>query len=327
MRRLPTDDAGLAPLSRQGRQLIVGGDSRLLLIDAVSFRREWAIRHPLADGIVFRPRPTRETIIAASRKALAAFRLSDGRPRWIYMAQDEIGAPWVDNDIVCFGDGNALVCLASDGGQERWRFAAIAETKIHYAPVATADTVYAGAGDGRLYALDRRSGELRWQIDGRHRWQYLRQLQLADHRLIAGAYTERLLALDLRDGHAHWEFATGNFLNTFCLADGAAFFWSPTGWLYAVDLATGWLRWRLQTTDYRGASDSWAFVHAEIASWGETLFALDLDNHLHLVCARRGIETARWAFAEALQPFVLPLTDRHCVCGSEKGELLLVAAA
>jgi hypothetical protein len=68
-------------------------------------------------------------------------------------------------------------------------------------------------------------------------WQYLRQLQVSGEVLVAGGYKEKLYGLDLADGRQRWAFSAGNFINSQHVADGVAYLWSPTGWLYAIDTA------------------------------------------------------------------------------------------
>lgn len=274
---------------------------------------------------MFRPRVAAGTLVAAGQSGLGAWRLSDGAPLWRRPANIEIGTPWVDAGQICHGDGHELICRELDDGRERWRFAVEAGNKISYAPVIVGDTVYVGPGDGYLYALDRLTGRLRWQIDGRVEWQYLRQLHVWGGMLIAGTYTERLVALDLQEGQLRWQFNAGNFINSHHVADGAVYLWSPTGWLYALDAASGQLRWRLRTTDYRDGADNWAAIHAELVTDARWLYVLDLAPRLHVIDKITGQERLRVDFPAAVRSFVAPLGAGRIACGAENGDLLLLA--
>lgn len=55
----------------------------------------------------------------------------------------------------------AVVCLAVDSGKELWRYDL--PRSVHTNLAADARTVYAACRDGYLYALDRKSGKLRWK--------------------------------------------------------------------------------------------------------------------------------------------------------------------
>lgn len=301
------------------------GDTTICLIDATAAVPRWQHPHELPGGVVFRPRVANGIVVAGGQQAIGAWRSSDGAPLWRQPANIEIGTPWVDTGQICHGDGHELVCRELDDGRERWRFAVEAGNKISYAPVIAADTVYVGPGDGCLYALDRHTGRLRWQIDGRQAWQYLRQLHVSDGLLIAGTYTERLVAFDLQDGQPRWQFSAGNFINSHHVADGVAYLWSPTGWLYALDAASGQLRWRLRTTDYRDSVDNWAAIHAELVTDAHWLYALDLAPQLHVIDKISGQERLRVDFPEAVLPFVVPLGEGRIACGAETGDLLLLS--
>ncbi len=55
----------------------------------------------------------------------------------------------------------AVCCLAADTGKEEWRYAL--PKSVHTGLAADAFTVYAGCRDGNVYAIDRKSGKLRWR--------------------------------------------------------------------------------------------------------------------------------------------------------------------
>lgn len=322
--RWPTGNGELSPPTPVGDILVCSGDVTLSLIDTNTATPRWQRAHGLPGGAVFRPRVAANTLVAAGQGGLGAWRLADGAPLWRKPANIEIGTPWVDAGQICHGDGHELICRELDDGRERWRFAVEAGNKISYAPVIVADTVYVGPGDGCLYALDRLSGRPRWRIDGRQEWQYLRQLHVSGELLIAGTYTERLVALDLQNGRTRWQFNAGNFINSHHVADGAAYLWSPTGWLYALDAASGQLRWQLRTTDYRGSAGNWAAILAELASDARYLYVLDLAPQLHVIDKITGVERLGMDFPEEVRPFIVPLGEGRIACGAENGDLLLL---
>lgn len=55
----------------------------------------------------------------------------------------------------------AVLCVSADAGKEVWRYDL--PKSVHAAPAADARSVYAACRDGYLYALDRRTGKLRWK--------------------------------------------------------------------------------------------------------------------------------------------------------------------
>jgi outer membrane protein assembly factor BamB len=55
----------------------------------------------------------------------------------------------------------AVVCLDAASGKEEWRYPL--PRSVHTGLAADAFTVYAGSRDGFIYAIDRKTGKLRWQ--------------------------------------------------------------------------------------------------------------------------------------------------------------------
>lgn len=324
--RWPTGNQRLAPLARVDAGLLYAGERSHGLIDPSHPVPRWQHTHTLSGGL-FRPR-----IDAAARVALFATvggvqarRLDDGSLVWQRKPQRQFGVPTLADGTLLLGDGHELMALAAATGEERWRFAAIADTQISYAPASTDDSVFVGPGDGRLYALTLADGQLRWQLDRMREWQYLRQLHVSGTVLVAGSYKEKLYGMALVDGTPRWEFAAGNFINSQHVAAGVAYLWSPTGSLYALDTQDGSMRWRQRTTDYRNRADNWASLLAELASVDGRLFALDLAHTLHVLDCASGAELARWRSREALQAFVVPNDAHACYAANTRGEILLFA--
>lgn len=306
---LKTDNSRLAPLSETANGVLYAGDRTIGAVSATTGEPLWAHSHGAADPAVFRPRPTDNLMIVGARSWLAAFDQKTGDEAWRYAARIQTGVPLVAAGAVFFGDGHEIVALDAATGVERWRFAGIPDTLASYAPAASDDTIFAGPGDGHIYALDIATGALRWVQDIRPNWQYLRQITVADGILVAGTYMEFLAGISLEDGERLWSFNAGNFINSQHVADGSAYLWSPTGWVYAISLATGAVRWRHQTTDYGNGAGNWASVLAEITSRDGHLFVLSLDNVLHVLDMADGTELAARTVPKRARHAVLPLAD------------------
>lgn len=289
VRRLwPTDNSRIGPIGEASGQLFYAGDRSIGALCPDSGNVLWAHPHGFDAPAVFRPRLNGALMVTGGRTWLAAFDRSSGAEMWRYGARIQTGVPLLTGDAVYVGDGHEIVALDITSGAELWRFAGIPDTLAAYAPAASADTVFAGPGDGHLYALDRASGHLRWSQDFRAPWQYLRQITVAGGILVAGTYKEILAGIALEDGTKLWGFNAGNFINSQHVAGGAAYLWSPTGWVYAINLATGKVRWRHQTTDYGDRAGNWASVLAEITSRAGCLYVLSMDNVVHVLDMRDG---------------------------------------
>ena len=325
VRRWATGNQNLAPAALIEGHLLFAGEQTLGLIDPTAETPLWVRPHQLPEGAVFRPRAAAGTAICAGRRELGAWGLESGEPIWRRSALRQLGVPYLDGDVLFLGDGHELIALDLASGSPHWRFTAIADTQISYAPVATDDTVLIGPGDGRLYALDRTNGQPRWVLNRSEDWQYLRQLQVAGNILVAGGYTEKLYGIDLTSGTLLWSFSAGNFINSHHVAGDTAFLWSPTGWLYAIDIHSGEERWRHRTTGYRGGPHEWASLMAELTSRDGRLYALDLAHVLHVLDQSQGEEIARYRLPAPTRPFVLPLTTQEVVVGGHDGDLWLLA--
>lgn len=322
--RWPSEDRRLAPASVIGNGVVFAGESRLGLLDLSRESMTWNIRHHLPGGARFRPRTAAEIVICGGQSEIAAWRPGETQALWRYRARDQIGAPCLNGESVCFGDGHRLLVLDAESGRPRWHFDAIADTRISYAPVVAGDTLYVGPGDGRLYALSLTDGQLRWQVNRIDEWQYLRQLHVDGSSLIAGSYKEKLHGLDLANGQQTWEFSAGNFINSHHVAAGLAFLWSPTGWIFAIDTATGKTRWRHRTTDYRDSQRNWGALMAELTSDASSVYALDLNHVLHVLAREDGRSRGDFKLPEPVRPFVTLIDENRLLCASNSGDLLLM---
>jgi outer membrane protein assembly factor BamB len=134
--------------------------------------------------------------------------------------------PVVAGDTLVVGspiDGSVRACDVATG-QERWRF--YTEGPVRFAPVLTADRVFAGSDDGYLYCLRLADGTLRWKVRGAPE-DAPDQRHLGNNRLIS-----------------HWPVRGGPVL-----ADGSLYFaaglWPTMGvYVVAVDAETGAVCWR-----------------------------------------------------------------------------------
>jgi outer membrane protein assembly factor BamB len=152
------------------------------------------------------------------------------------------GAPTVLGDaVVLAGTDGRVVALDRATGETRWTFTTGGE--ILGTPAVRGDLLILGSGDGSLYALDG-GGRLRWMQDlGAAIYA---PPTLSEDVVFVGDLTGRLHARDVTNGRALWTFARADYG-----IEAAAVVWDDLvicgawdGYLYAVDRATGELRWR-----------------------------------------------------------------------------------
>lgn len=131
--------------------------------------------------------------------------------------------------------------------------------EFHGDPLVTDDSLIIGADGGEagwLYAFDRASGELRWKTppasgtpDGIG---FTADLLRFGDAVLAGAFGDFLASVELSNGLSNWEFQGGFdgsrrlFPSSPVLAEGVLYFGGQDGQLYALDAATGKLRWKTE---------------------------------------------------------------------------------
>jgi len=178
----------------------------------------------------------------------------------------------------------------------KWQFHAKAQ--IVSSPVVAGNMVYFGSNDHRLYAVDLETGEKKWEFktDGR----VASSPAVSNGVVYFLSYDSNFYALDAATGSLEWKFKTGGerrfvakhlhgiepasepvpdpfdfYLSSPVLADGAVFFGSGDSNIYALDAATGSVRWKFRTGDVVHASPAFADGTVFVGSWDTYLYALD----------------------------------------------------
>jgi eukaryotic-like serine/threonine-protein kinase len=99
-------------------------------------------------------------------------------------------------------------------GAAAWAYAT--EDIVEAPPMVHDGTVYAGSSDGYLYALDAKSGELRWRFAAQDRFVgaavAVRGPEGTTH-IVVGNYDTNLYCLDPADGKELWRYGTDNYVN------------------------------------------------------------------------------------------------------------------
>jgi outer membrane protein assembly factor BamB len=178
----------------------------------------------------------------------------------------------------------------------RWRFAT--GGRVVSSPVLAEGRLHVGSDDGQLYALDATSGRLlwAWPTDG----PVPSTPAVAAGRVHVLSYDGRVHTLDARSGAPLWMFATGGerrfearglhgnrprtqtfadvydvFLSSPAVVDGVVYVGSSDGHLYALDAASGALRWKQPSGDVVHASPAVAGGLVVVGSWDGKLYAFD----------------------------------------------------
>jgi len=322
--RWHTGNHTLFPFTREMNTLYINGNATLQAWDISTGQQRWSAN--LSASANFRPRCSARFVVSSGRRQLTGFFRGNGAPVWSYKPRSQLGVPMIEGSRVYMGEGNRLLAIEIATGEIAWEFPILENARIAYAPIARNGVVYLGSGDGILYAIQAENGELLWKIDREKDWQYLRQLHIEGDVLVAGGYHDELFGIDLSAGELRWRFKAGNFVNSHLVSNGMTYFWSPTGWIYALDVMTGKVVWRHRTKNYQQPSgnSNWAPLMAELITDGARLYALAMDNKLHILDRETGDKSDEFQITEPVRPFMcLGLEPGELLFGSVQGEILL----
>jgi eukaryotic-like serine/threonine-protein kinase len=201
------------------------------------------------------------------------------------------------------GDADHAGAYRSDGPRAfhsiKWRFPT--GDRIVSSPVYSDNVIYFGGDDGNVYAVS--------AADGRQIWKHKTggpvpsTPAIAGDVLYVGSYDGKFHALDARTGATKWKFATAGerrfeakglhgmqpknqtfadafdiFLSSPVVARGVVYFGSGDGNVYALDAASGELKWKFRTGDVVHASPAYADGTLYFGSWDSYFYAVDAES-------------------------------------------------
>ncbi|MGB9476076.1 MAG: PQQ-binding-like beta-propeller repeat protein [Candidatus Udaeobacter sp.] len=196
----------------------------------------------------------------------------------------------------------------------KWKFAT--GNRIVSSPVIENKKIYFGSDDGNVYAIDAESGRQIWKRSTRG--PVPSTPAVAGGIVYVASYDGNFYALNADTGALKWKFATGGerrfeakglhgmqpknqtiadpfdiYLSSPVVADGAVYFGSGDGNLYALDAMTGDLRWKFKTGDVVHASPAFVNGVVYVGSW---------DSYFYAVDAKTGKE--KWRFHGGEDPLI-----------------------
>lgn len=176
---------------------------------------------------------------AASGRLLWSSKPCIGTPASCTIAS--VAAPLAAGDgIVYMTNHNAgMAAYEASTGRQLWS-RVVGPGSIDSAPVVEGDVVYVSVAmhDGRLYALNRRTGaELWWAPTGYYNHS---TPALADGLLYVGSDGQGVTAVDAKTGAIRWQQnALGTVRTSPAVANGVVYLGADDGRLYALDARTG----------------------------------------------------------------------------------------
>jgi eukaryotic-like serine/threonine-protein kinase len=241
------------------------------------------------------------------------------RVKWTFPTGNRIvSSPVMADGVVYFGsdDGNVYAVDASSGRQ-LWKY--VTRGAVASTPAIANGMLYVMSYDGHFYALNAKTGALRWKFAtaGERRFEakglhgmtpsaqtffdpydiYLSSPVVAGGSVYFGSGDGHLYALDAASGDLRWKFKTGDVVHASpALAEGVLFFGSWDSYFYAVDAKTGTQKWR-----FHAGED--AVMHNQVGFQGSAavvdgvVYVGCRDSNLYALDAATGAE--KWKFNNA----------------------------
>jgi eukaryotic-like serine/threonine-protein kinase len=242
------------------------------------------------------------------------------RIKWKFPTGDRIvSSPVWHEKILYFGgdDGN-IYAVDAETGRQIWKRATGGPAPA--SPAVANGVIYVGSYDGKFYALDAQTGGVKWKFatEGERRFEakglhgmqpknqtiadpfdvFLSSPVVAQGAVYFGSGDGNLYALDAASGDLRWKFKTGDVVHASpAFADGVLFFGSWDSYFYAVDAKTGKEKWR-----FHGGED--ALIHNQVGFQSSPAVADGIvytgcrDAQLYALDATTGKE--KWRFDNAL---------------------------
>jgi outer membrane protein assembly factor BamB len=177
-----------------------------------------------------------------------------------------------------------------------WKFRT--RGRVISSPLVVGDVVYAGSSDGSLYAINRADGTQRWKFDTRG--PVASSPALHNGLVYVSSVDGNIYAIDATTGTAKWTFATKGerrftapgihgaiprtermpdpfdvFLSSPVIANNVVYIGSGDQNVYALDAATGAVKWTFTTGDVVHATPAVANGVVYVGSWDRNVYALD----------------------------------------------------
>jgi outer membrane protein assembly factor BamB len=200
-----------------------------------------------------------------------------GDVRWARRQKGEIAAtPAITEDAVYVSSMDGVLSAYGLAGTHRWDFST--GSPIESSPLVVDGLVYVGAHNGRLYAVDARTGRQRWSFQAPG--DIKGSAALANGYVVVGDYAGNVHALDPRTGAERWTYTGGvRFYGGPAVSGSTIVIGDVGGAVIALDARTGAERWRHSTGGaYVYSTPAIADGTAFIGSYTGTFQALSLDD-------------------------------------------------
>lgn len=226
-----------------------------------------------------------------------------------------ISTPAVSEGTAYFGsnDHNVYAVNLADGVQ-RWKFKT--GSRVTSSPAVYQGLVYFASYDGNIYAVDAKTGAQRWKFssEGERRFIgkhlhgsdpaaeampdpfdfYLSSPSIAQDTVYLGSGDGNVYALDAASGVLRWKFHTGNVVHASpAVANGLVYIGSWDSYFYAIDARSGQERWRFKTGEDHKIANQVGIQSSATVADGIVYFGCR-DSNLYALDAITGAK--KWTY-------------------------------
>ncbi|HSL65188.1 MAG TPA: PQQ-binding-like beta-propeller repeat protein [Gaiellaceae bacterium] len=204
-----------------------------------------------------------------------------------------------------------VIAMNARNGKVLWRFDAGA---VESTPLVRGKTIYFGSWDRRLYAVDIRTGKLRWSYRADH--EVNTSPAYAGGTLFFGTDGGRVHAVWAKTGRNRWTTSAfsrfgrrEHFYATPTVAYGRVYIGNTDGTVYAFGAGTGRLLW---------AQRAGTYVYTAAAVWQKTVYVGSYDGNVYAFDAATGDERWRRELPAAIHgaPTILAGRIYFSTCGT-----------
>ncbi|HEY7640233.1 MAG TPA: PQQ-binding-like beta-propeller repeat protein [Steroidobacteraceae bacterium] len=270
--------------------------------------------------------------IASLSGQLLAIDQETGKEKWNFKSRMPIASsPAVADGVVYFvSSTGSLAAIDAGTGQPKWVYAIEYERKFEAknlhgypspaqtvpdpydiytsSPAVANGKVFFGSGDGNVYAVDARTGQLQWKFATKN--VVHASPAVVGNVVYIGSWDGNFYAIDADTGQQRWVFNGGQddsihnqvgFQSSAAVVDGTVYVGCRDAHVYALDAATGRKRWDYPTSKswvngtpavrdglvYVGTSDSSRFMALD-ARTGRLRFNFDAKGYVFSSAALAG---------------------------------------
>ena len=237
-------------------------DHQVYALEAATGKQMWKITNSLLDSnAAFPPAVSNGLLYLQGQQQVVALDAADGSVRWTTPVQQNqfspLTPPVVFNGVVYVGAERSPGVMALNGGNGKkiWEFQ---DATFAGGPVSEADgMVFLPDSSGKLYALNAATGSMKWSFDSHGGTingltdgedAIVSQPFIAGGLVYIASYKGSVYAVDEATGHLKWSYRTPGPIDANpTVAKGQLFIGSGDSKVYALDAATGKLDWTVQT--------------------------------------------------------------------------------